>query len=234
MFWQRNGELSFRQGDILYSIIISTGLIGVTSYYLVYPTFDNLFQNFVRMITMQQKSPENYDPKDLLMTDDTVARIAREVAEKSSVPLPPQKENISAAANTTVQTPTSTPTSTETSVKPVEEDSKREERLRKAKKARQEFESRVKRKRTDESDVAEGIDASVSRRDSAPAAVAAAIKSEPTGDDVLCEDEEFFNLVTMSQMQPARSGCSGGRLTPKRSKLQPGVSRSSPRQKSAR
>ena len=211
-------------------MIISTWLIGVTSY-LVYPTFDNLLQNFVRMITMQQKSPENYDPKDLLMTDD---RIVREVAEKSSVPLPPQKENISAAANTTVPTPTSTPTSNETSVKPVEEDSKREERLRKARKARQEFESRVKRKRTDESDVAESIDASVFRRDSAPAAVAAAIKSEPTGDDVLCEDEEFFNLVTMSQMQPARSGCSGGRLTPKRSKLQPGVSRSSPRHKSAR
>ena len=189
---------------------------------------------------MQQRAPENYDPKDLLMTDETVD-IARKVAVKSSkessVTLPPpQKENISAAANTTVPTPTSTPSSNEASVTPVEveEESKRQERLRKARKARQEFESRAKRKRTDESEVAEGRDTSVLRRESAPAAVAAAIKSEPTGDDVLCEDEEFFNMVTMSQMQPARSGCNGGRLTPKRSKLQPGVTRSSPRQKSAR
>ena len=186
------------------------------------------------MVTMQQKSPENYDPKDMLMNNETIDRIAREVAEKSakesSVPLPPQKENISVAANTTVPTPTSTPTSNEASVTPVEveEDSKKQERLRKARKARQEFESRVKRKRTDDSEVDEGIDASVPRRVSAPAAVAPAIKPEPTGDDVLCEDEEFFNLVTMSQMQPA------GRLTPKRSKLQPGVTRSSPRQKSVR
>ena len=191
------------------------------------------------MVTMQQKAPDNYDPKDLLLTDETVHRIVKEVAEKSTnesstvMPLPPLKENVSATANTTAPTQTSTPTN-EASDKPVEEDSKRQERLRKARKARQEFESRAKRKRTDESDVIEGIDASVLRRDSAPAAVTAAIKSEPAGDDVLCEDEEFFNLVTMSQMQPARNGCIGGRLTPKRSKPQPGVSRSSPRHKSAR
>ena len=184
---------------------------------------------------MQQRAPENYDPKDLLLNDETVERIAKEVSTKclkeSEVPLALQKENMSATANTAASTPTSTPTLNEPSVKSVEEDPKREERLRKARKARQEFESRAKRKRTDELDVTEAIDASSLRRDSAPAAV---IKSEPTGDDVLCEDEEFFNMVTMSQMQPARSGCSGGKLTPKRSKLQPGVSRSSPRHKSAR
>ena len=184
---------------------------------------------------MQQRAPENYDPKDLLLNDETVERIAKEVGTKcpneSEGPLPLQKENMSVAANTAASTPTSTPTSNEPSVKIVEEDPKREERLRKARKARQEFESRSKRKRTDELDVTETMDASALRRDSAPAAV---IKSEPTSDDVLCEDEEFFNMVTMSQMQPARGGSSGGKLTPKRSKLQPGVSRSSPRHKSAR
>merc|ERR1712190_578683 len=134
-------------------------------------------KNFVRMVTMQQRAPENYDPKDLLLNDETVERIAKEVSAKclkeGEVPLALQKENVSATANTSASTPTSTLTLNEPSVKSVEEDPKREERLRKARKARQEFESRAKRKRTDELDVTEGIDASVLRRDSAPAAVTA-------------------------------------------------------------
>ena len=36
------------------------------------------------MVTMQQKAPDNYDPKDLLLTDETVHRIVKEVAEKST------------------------------------------------------------------------------------------------------------------------------------------------------
>ena len=102
---------------------------------------------------MQQRAPENYDPKDLLLNDETVERIAKEVGTKclkeSEVPLALQKENMSATANTAASMPTSTPTLHEPSVKSVEEDPKREERLRKARKARHEFESRTKRKRMD-------------------------------------------------------------------------------------
>ena len=188
---------------------------------------------------MQQRAPENYDPSDLLINDETIDHIAREAAERSArksssvVPLPVQKENTAAAANSTVPTPTSTPPTNDVSASStavfVEDDSKRQERLRKAKLKRQEFESRVKRKRTDESELTE----LVVRRESAPAM--ATIKSESTDEGVLCEDEEFFNLVTMSQMQPAaKSGCSGGRVTPKRSKMQLGGSRSPPKPKSAR
>ena len=105
------------------------------------------------MVTMQQRAPENYDPKDLLLNDETVERIAKEVSTKclkeSEVPLALQKENMPATANTAASTPTSTPTLNEPSVKSVEEDPKREERLRKARKARREFESRAKRKRMD-------------------------------------------------------------------------------------
>ena len=189
---------------------------------------------------MQQRAPENYDPNDLLINDETIDHIAREAAERSArksssvVPLPVQKENTAAAANSTVPTPTSTPPTNDVSASStavfVEDDSKRQERLRKAKLKRQEFESRVKRKRTDESELPVEP---VPRRESAPAM--ATIKSEANDEGVLCEDEEFFNMVTMSQMQPAaKSGSSGGRVTPKRSKMQLGGSRSPPKPKSAR
>ena len=103
-----------------------------------------------------------------------------------------QKENVSKAANAAASTPTvaETSASNEVSLRPIEQESKRQERLWKARKSRQ-FELRAKQKQMGMFDVTEDIDASPFCRDSTPAAVT---KSELTIDDVLCEDDDFFKF----------------------------------------
>ncbi len=174
-------------------------------------------KNFVRMVSARPKENEDFDPTDLLNDEKRIIRkVTRHdrVADDKNVPASAttsdgattNKENLSIVAN-------ETPPLSETG----DEENRRQERLRKAKIKQLEFD-RAKRKRT-ATEVAAGphLHAEESkRRDSAPAA-AGEIKREPS--DVLNEDEEFFNMVTMSQMERPPPKASAHQLTPKRSKL---------------